>query len=180
MHRRFALILFWADLHICGERKNIILLLFNFIGQFQKDAKQDHCDPCHLGEYGNEIAATRCYICDKGYFTNVTGMRFCYPCERGKYGISIRASECLNCHAGTASNKIAFVPGIEETCPHCIAGYFSANIGETACTACVPGRFNHNKGNQHCTPCAAGHASDRIAFNGTSCEPCLAGAGNVS
>ena len=150
------------------------------IGQFQKDPRQDHCDHCPVGKYGNEIAATRCYTCDKAYFTNVTGMRFCYPCERGKYGKSIGASECHNCHAGTASNIIAFVPGSTETCPDCVAGYFTSTVGETACRACVPGRFNHNKGNQHCTPCAAGHASNRTALDATSCKPCPPGAGIVS
>lgn len=125
------------------------------------------CAPGYFGPNGG--TCTPCYA---GRFKTDKGPHDCTLCLNGTYSTASAAtsvSTCLTCH----DNTVSFAGSSARTDCHCVAGYFTKDLGTqfASCLPCPGGTYNSILNSDACSKCTSGKYS--VISKSTSIESCL-------
>ena len=107
----------------------------------QGEIPRQRCNACATGRFSDThgaISETACKDCNKGHFSNETGIKLCDKCPVGYYQDEKGGNECLGCEAGTYGNEIG--ASSASHCAYCPSGYFQSKSSQISCTSCSPGK----------------------------------------
>ena len=106
------------------------------------------CQACANGSYQPNEAATFCFTCQPGSYSNASAAS-CTLCPAGSYSLTAQASACIPC-PGTAPAlvEILWLIGLFRV----LAGSFSA-VGGSKCDPCPAAEYQPQPGRPSCLAC---------------------------
>ena len=113
-----------------------------------------------------------CSQCFAGRFKPLKGPQACTLCQNGTFSTALAATSdatCQTCHENTES----WMGSASRSQCHCVAGYYTENMGQESatCVSCGVGTYNSVLNANACSKCGPGTYSNKLTA--TSKETCV-------
>lgn len=113
-----------------------------------------------------------CSQCFSGRFKPLKGPQACTLCQNGTFSPALGATSdttCQACHSNTES----WMGSASRSQCHCVAGYYTENMGQESatCVSCGVGTYNSVLNANACSKCGPGTYSNKLTA--TSKETCV-------
>ncbi len=131
------------------------------------------CEMCSAGSYNSQLDATTCSKCGAGYKSSTPGavaVEQCTACAVNTYSAA-GAAQCDICPSNTFTSAMS----VQLSDCKCLAGYYSAVIGEDgrSCSACQAGKHKALTGASPCIDCPANrYSTATAATSNATCQAC--------